>query len=224
MRSPDGIASRSARAAVRSRARSPRWSRRTDTCSPPMSTTGFSKVTSTTSSSACTTSRAIRCRPISSTSRTRAVCSNTSANGSARSPRWSSATKPGGFVVIEDPDWVVFDAPAAPGVVRRAAPQAARALHGQRPATTRTSAPAARAAQRRRARRRRCRRDRVHDAGFDAVDGVVRARAGALAAGAGRGRGRRTPTWRPRDWPKRAIRSCRLLSPLQMTAWGRKPR
>ena len=59
------------------------WSRPTGMCWRPISTTGSTRATNTTSSSACTTSPVTRCRPTDSISRTRAGCSNTSATGTA---------------------------------------------------------------------------------------------------------------------------------------------
>ena len=54
-----------------------------------------------------------RCHPISTTSRTRGVLEHIGERERALATM-VSATKPGGYVVIEDPDWVVFDAQPLP--------------------------------------------------------------------------------------------------------------
>ena len=59
--------------------------------------------------------------------------------------------------------------------------------------------------------------------GGDAVDGVVRARARALAAGTVVEAGIVDADLATAALAEARDPKCRLLSPLQMTAWGRKP-
>ena len=162
-------------------------------------------------------------RRASSTSRTRAVCSNTSGERERALAAMVAATKPGGFVVVEDPDWVVFDAqplPEAFGVLHHTLRDAYVAAAGYDPNLGRRL-PAL-----------------LHDAGLVDVDaegnvftmrGDSRRWSGTSSGSNGRCLRSSRPASSTPTSRRRAGRSARsaaadLLSPLQMTAWGRKPR
>ena len=134
-----------------------------------------------------------------------------------------AATKPGGFVVVEDPDWVVFDAqplPEAFGVLHHTLRDAYVAAAGYDPNLGRRLP------------------ELLHDAGLVDVDAegnvfVMRGNKPSMEWYI-LGLERSLPTLVESGIVDAGLATaalaevrdpgCRLLSPLQMTAWGRKPR